>query len=213
MGRRAHAALAHHDGRSRLDRLRCNGDPLMFMNKVTCWCCILALGSFCGEVQARGSIDVGHETISLTSEREALRNERLYEQIVDLRSHDPAQFDQGHLILGDMLTEQSSFECWLNRWEADPARFEHWHPRFWRIIDGEALEGGPPVITPLVPPAGHGGEPPVAPGPPSPSGPSSPAGPASVVPEPESFRLFLVAFGLILVVRSGWIKGRSAALG
>jgi hypothetical protein len=173
------------------------------MNKVTYWCWILVLSAFCREVQARGSIILGHETTSLASEREALRNEHLYEQMVDVRSHDPAQFDHLHPILGDMLTEQSSFEYWLNRWQAHPARFEHWHPRFWRIIDGEALEGGPPVIPLLIPPAGQGGDPPVAHDPQSPPGPPGLAGPAAVVPEPESFRLLLVALGLILVVRVG----------
>ena len=120
--------------------------------------------------------------------------------MVDVRSHDPAQFDHLHPILGDMLTEQSSFEYWLNRWQAHPARFEHWHPRFWRIIDGEALEGGPPVIPPLIPPAGQGGDPPVAPGPLSPLGLASPA---AAVPEPDSFRLLLVAVALIVFVRGG----------
>ena len=71
---------------------------------------------------------VGHESTSLASEREALRNEHLYEQMVDVRSHDPTQFDDLHPILGDLLTEQASFEYWLNRWQAHPARFEHWHP-------------------------------------------------------------------------------------
>ncbi|MGD0045305.1 MAG: PEP-CTERM sorting domain-containing protein, partial [Isosphaeraceae bacterium] len=161
------------------------------------------LSAFCREVQARGSLILGHETTSLASEREALRNEHLYEQMVDVRSHDPTQFDHFHPILGDLLTEQSSFEYWLNRWQAHPARFEHWHPRFWRIIDGEALEGGPPVIPLLIPPAGQGGDPPVAPGPLSPLGQPGLASPAAAVPEPDSFRLLLVALGLILVVRVG----------
>jgi len=173
------------------------------MNKVTCWCWILVLSAFCREVQARGSLILGHETTSLASEREALRNEHLYEQMVDVRSHDPTQFDHLHPILGDLLTEQSSFEYWLNRWQAHPARFEHWHPRFWRIIDGEALEGGPPVIPPLIPPAGQGGDPPVAPGPLSPLGQPGLASPAAAVPEPDSFRLLLVAVALIVFVRGG----------
>ncbi|HMF37144.1 MAG TPA: PEP-CTERM sorting domain-containing protein, partial [Isosphaeraceae bacterium] len=100
--------------------------------------------------------------------------------------------------------------------QAHPARFEHWHPRFWRIIDGEALEGGPPIIDPLISHAGQGGDPPVAPDPPSPPGL---AGPAAAVPEPESFRLLLVALGLILVVRGGsrylraWIRGAGIVWG
>jgi len=157
-----------------------------------------------------------HETASLTSEREALRNEHLYEQMVDLRSHDPTRFDQINPIVGDLLTERSSFEYWLNRWEAHPARFEHWHPRFWRIIDGEALEGGPPIIDPLISTTGREGDPPVAHDPPSPSGqPGQPAlaHPAVVVPEPDSFRMVLVAVALIVFVRGGWIKGLSVALG
>ena len=142
-----------------------------------------------------------------------------------------------------MLTEKSAFEYWLNRWEGHPARFEYWHPWFWRIIDGEALEGGPPIAphftpTPISPP-GRGSEPPIHVNPsppydppvhhdpPSHHNPPSPPGhpgvvtPASV-PEPESYRLLLLSAGLILVLRGGSrclklfpsrIKGRSAALG
>ena len=80
------------------------------MNKVTYWCWILVLSTCCRDVQARGSMILGQGTISLASEREILRNEHLYEQTVDMRSHDPTEFDHLHLILGNMLTEQSSFE-------------------------------------------------------------------------------------------------------
>jgi len=178
------------------------------MNKLTCWCWILVLSLTCLEVQARGSMNVGHETTPLASEQESLRNEHLYEHMVDVRSHDPTQFDRLHPILGDLLTERSSFEYWLNRWEAHPARFEHRHPQFWRILEGEALEGGPPVIAPLVPPAGRGGNLPVAYQPPSPIGKPGMAGPTVAVPEPDSCRLLLLAIGLIQVVRWGSIKGR-----
>lgn len=177
-------------------------------NKLICWCWVLVLGAFCREVQGRGSLIIGHEKTYLVSEREALRNEHLYEQMVDIRSHDPTQFDHLHPILGDLLTERSSFEYWLNRWQANPERFEHWHPRFWRIIDGEALEGGLPVIPPLIPPACQGGNPEVTPGPLS---PPSPGASAAVVPEPESFRLLLVGCGLILVVRGGLMYSRTAS--
>jgi len=197
----------------RITASSCQAYTQTMTNKMTYWCWILVLSAFCREVQARGSIIPGHETTSLASEREALHNERLYEEMVDLRSHDPTQFDHLHPILGDLLTEQSSFEYWLNRWEAHPARFEHWHPWFWRIIDGEALEGGPPVITPLVPPAGQGGEPPAAPGPLSPTGQPGLASTATAVPEPGSLHLLLVALGLFLAVRGSWIKGYSTGLG
>ena len=102
-----------------------------------------------------------------------------------------------------MLTERPAFEYWLDRWQAHPARFEHWHPRFWRIIDGEALEGGPPIISQAIPPAGQGENPPAGSGSPGPAGTPGVTSPAGVVPEPESLRLLLVALGLLVAVRGG----------
>ncbi len=176
------------------------------MNKLTCWCWILVFSLTCLEVQARGSMNVGHEKTPLASEQELLRNEQLYEQMVDVRARDATRFDRLHPILGDLLTEQSSFEFWLHRWEAHPARFERWHPQLWRILQGEALEGGPPVIAPVVPPAGQGGNPPAAYQPLSPIGKPGLADPPVAVPEPDSCRLLLLAIGLILVVRMGIVQ-------
>jgi hypothetical protein len=107
------------------------------MRKAISCCWILVLGLVCRDVSARGSLILGHQETPLAREREALRDERLYEQMVAARSHNPARFDHLHPILGEMFTEPSSFKYWLNRWQAHPARFEHWHPLFWRIIDGE----------------------------------------------------------------------------
>ena len=110
--------------------------PLTTMRKAMSWFSILVLGMLCRDVSARGSLILGHEASSPAPERQALRNERLYEKMVDQRSHNPTRFDRLHPILGDVLTDRSSFEYWLDRWQAHPARFEHWHPLFWRILDG-----------------------------------------------------------------------------
>ena len=59
---------------------------MAMIDKLTCLCWILVLSSSCREVQARGRLPLGHETSLQNSEREALSNEHLYEQIVDLRS-------------------------------------------------------------------------------------------------------------------------------
>ena len=160
---------------------------------------------------------LGHEDSSPLARREVLRNERLYDRMVDLRSANPTRFDRLHPILGGMLTKGSSFEYWHNRWQANPARFEHWHPLFWRIIDGESLAGGPPgnppspisplspFIPPVIPPAGQDGNPPVSPNTPTapPTPPTPPAPPASV-PEPGTSLLVIEALGLILLARGGY---------
>ena len=57
---------------------------MAMIDKLTCLCWILVLSSSCREVQARGRLPLGHETSLQNSEREALSNEHLYEQIVDL---------------------------------------------------------------------------------------------------------------------------------
>jgi hypothetical protein len=178
--------------------------PLTTMQKAILWFAILILAMLCREASARGSLILGHEASGTINEREALRNEHLYEQVVAECSHNPTRFDHLHPILGELLTDRTSFEYWLNRWQANPTRFEHWHPRFWRIIDGEALEGGPPVLPPLIPSAGQGGAPPAGLGPPlppEPPGPPGPVAPVGVVPEPGSFLLLVVAVALILAAR------------
>ncbi|MGC8643314.1 MAG: PEP-CTERM sorting domain-containing protein [Isosphaeraceae bacterium] len=130
--------------------------------------------------------------------------------MVAQRSENPARFDRLHLVLGDMLSNRSSFEYWYNRWQADPARFEHWHPLFWRIIDGESIAGGSPInpspispsIPPLIPPAGQGDISPVTPS--TPSGPPPPPpSPLATVPEPGTVLLVLEGLGLILLARRG----------
>ena len=168
------------------------------INKITYWCSILALCAMCREVQARGSLSVADDVALLTSKKQALRNEKLYEQEVEIRAHNPAKFDHLHPVLGELLTQESSFEYWLHRWEANPARFEKWHPRFWRIIDGEALEGGPsgfPISQP-----GQIGNPALKPVSPE-SGGSPGTNSSGAVPEPASLRLLLIALGLIVLVR------------
>ena len=190
--------------------------PMTMLRKVILCCWIFVVCILCREVPARGSLILGHERSTLVQEREELRNERLYEAMVVARDHDPTRFDERHPILGELLTDHASFEYWLNRWQAHPARFEHWHPLFWRIIDGEWLESEPPIIPPLIPPAGQKGDLPVGPGPPvppsppgpprpvAPPGPPGPVAPPAVVPEPDPLLLLVVALGLILVVRGGF---------
>ncbi len=173
---------------------------------------ILALGLL-GRDAFAGGILVRHHDESLSAtEREDLRNERLYEHVVELRAHDPEEFDRQHPVLGEFVSQRPSFEYWVNRWEADPAQFEHWHPRFWRIIDGGALEGGPPVSPPLVFPAVPVGEPrrdvdhsvsPHSPNPPGKPNSTIPVNPAPAVPEPSSLQLLLMTVELALAVRGG----------
>jgi hypothetical protein len=139
----------------------------------------------------------------------------LYEQVVAERSENPHRFDRLHPILGELLTDRASFEYWLNRWQAHPARFEHYHPWFWRVIDGESRSGGPPVTLPPVPPmispAGESGNPPIGPGPLPPEPPPPPRPPAAPVPVPEpgSLLVLLEAIGLVLLARRASVLVRS----
>jgi hypothetical protein len=138
---------------------------------------------------------------SLARENQALRDERLYEHLLAQRSLNPAAFDHHHPFYGQLLTDRPFFEYWFDRWQAHPARFEHWYPRFWHILDGEALCGGPRVFpSPFIPPAGQGpNSPPLPPSPPE--GPLPP--PSAVVPEPSSLFLFLAGLGILLLVENG----------
>ena len=125
---------------------------MTILRKVIFGFSILALGSL-GRDAAAGSLSLlGHDKPPFVPEREELRNQRLYEHVVVLRARTPEEFDRQHLILGEFVSERPFFEYWVDRWEAHPVTFEHWNPWFWRIIDGGMLEGGPPVIPPLVSP-------------------------------------------------------------
>lgn len=184
------------------------------MRIVIAWLLMITLLGSCREAFAWGSLIPGREHSPHAAQREALRNERLYERVVADRLQNPVRFDRLHPILGDLLTNRSTFEYWYNRWQAAPARFEHWHPYFWRIIAGEALAGGPPVVLPpvvlppappLIPPAGQEGNPPVISGPLPPAPPNPPVQPPSVaaVPEPGSFVLVVEALALAVLARGG----------
>ncbi len=63
----------------------------------------------------------------------------LYEREVQLRDQNPAQFDQQHPLLGQMLSNEAVYESLLQKLESHPARFEHRHPFLWRILDGDRL--------------------------------------------------------------------------
>jgi hypothetical protein len=187
----------------------------MMMRPAIYWSCILSLGVIGQDVSARASSILGHEASSFDRERESLRNERLYESLVAERSHNPAQFDRAHWVLGEMFTKPGSFEYWFNRWQTDTARFEHWHHRFWRIIDGEAMHLDRFHLTPLISPGGPVGNssPPITFTPDSLNTPNPPATSTitSAVPEPTSLCLFLVSFGLLALARGGSAYLRKAA--
>src|SRR4051812_18060301 len=113
-----------------------------------------------------GSIVLGHKYSARALERLEAHDLKFYLQMLARRSHDPSGFDHRHPLVGDALSKPGSFEYWFDRWQADPARFEHWHPRFWHLLHGEAL-GSVPVAPPppLMPPAEQSPDPPTPPGP------------------------------------------------
>lgn len=146
------------------------------------------------------------------------RNEQLYERLVAQRDRNPTKFDRAKPVLGRMFTDSSYFQYWQDRWQANPARFEEFHPQFWRIIDGEGHAGGPPVpivVPPTTPPLNapqglDGGPSPSAPSdggnpgsdpPGDPQGPS-PGPPQGAVPEPGSSVLLISGLGLLAALRA-----------
>jgi hypothetical protein len=143
-----------------------------------------------------GSIVLGQRLSAQAREREDAHDLALYLRLLDQRSHDPAGFDRRQPVLGQAISDLPSFWYWFDRWQKAPARFEHWHHRFWHVINGEALAKLP--ITPITPAL------PLKP--PSPQGVGGPGGnPSSpgIVPEPSSLVLLAVSIGLLSLVLRG----------
>jgi hypothetical protein len=162
---------------------------------------IVGIGGYAGIAEG-GSIILGHKASAQALEREAARDLQVYRHLLTERSHDPERFDRRQPLLGQVLSDPSSFEYWLNRWQANPARFEHWHPRFWRVLHGEALASVPVAPPPpLNPPAGQNPDPPT---PPNPVGPGGDPSPPGSVPEPGSCILLVTGLGIFLVVQRGY---------
>jgi hypothetical protein len=147
-----------------------------------------------------GSIVLGQKLSARAREREDAHDLALYLRLLDQRSHDPAGFDHRQPVLGQAISDLPSFMYWFDRWQKAPARFEHWHHRFWHIINGEALAKLPitpiPPALPLNPPAGQGPSPPLPPSPQEIGGPG-------IVPEPNSLVLLAVSVGLLSLVLGG----------
>ena len=173
--------------------------PLMFRSSI-CTCGVIALFAtifLAVPMRADCSSILRHQVASLARQKEESEHVRLYEQMAAVRANDHAAFDRLHPFFGPVLTNRASFEYWLWRWHVAPARFEHWHPLFWKILDGEALAGGPPV-PPVVPPTVPDIKPvPPLPPPPDPLPPPEPGPlPNPSVPEPGS--AFLMLSGLLV---------------
>jgi hypothetical protein len=165
---------------------------------------IVASVGLTSDVAEGGPIVLGHHLSARALEREDARDLAYYQRLLEQRSHDPARFDHRAPLIGKALSDPASFEYWFVRWQKAPARFEHWHPRFWHLLNGEALATIPvPDVPPLLPPAGQ------LPEPPSPYSLEEPGGsgggPPSVpaVPEPGSFLLLTAGLGSLALVQLG----------
>jgi hypothetical protein len=164
------------------------------------------VGLMPGEAEG-GSIVLGHKLSAQAREREDARDLALYHRLLDQRSHDPAGFDHRQPVIGQTLSNLPSFWYWFDRWQKAPARFEHWHHRFWHVLDGEAqailpmIPSAPPPS--LKPPAGQFVDltPPSSPQ--GPGGPREDSPPPNIIPEPSSLVLLAVSVGLLALVRGG----------
>ena len=160
---------------------------------------IVAGISLYGGVAEGGTIVLGHKYSARALERQEAHDVKFYLQMLARREHDPAGFDLHRPVIGKVLSDPAAFEYWFDRWQANPARFEHWHPCFWHLLHGEALASvtiAPPP--PLKPPAGEGPEPPAPPG-----GPPDNPPPHVATPEPSSLLLIVVSLGILLLVQGG----------
>jgi hypothetical protein len=156
---------------------------------------IAAFASLSGLLRA-DSIRVGHELSAAAREREITHDEQLYQQMAAVRLNDPGRFDRAHPFFGLLMSDPGFFNKYYERWQSHPARFEHYHPLAWRILDGKAnLDAAQHDY--------HGPIPPDLPLPPRP--PESPPGPPppSAAPEPSTLVLMLSGAGLLLLARAG----------
>lgn len=123
----------------------------------------------------------------------SVRNSRLYDHVVKLRAADPDRFDGNYPFIGKLLRDDKFFDKLYDRWQANPARFEHYHdPLLIRILDGKPRV--PPPLSPIHPP-----RPPHFPPilPPDECGPNSPG----AVPEPGTLAIMLIGMGTVLLWR------------
>lgn len=162
-----------------------------------------------------GSIVVGHRVSAAGRQREILRNERLFGGMATARLRDAARFDRAHPFYGQLLGNSASYSYYMWRWQLAPARFEHYHPLAWRILDGraslEAKLGAIPVETvpetPTLPPLPP--RPPTPPTPPTPPVDPHPGlTPQGAVPEPSTALMMIVGAGTLLLARAGGWVGR-----
>jgi hypothetical protein len=173
------------------------------MSKTCCFRVFAFLALVWTVVPAKAEL-ILHETTgsSLPGEQQVSRDVTLYLKLVAQRSLNPAAFDHHHPLYGRLITDQSFFESWYNRWQSHPARFEHYHPYLSRFLDGEGrLRGSDEPPPPLIPPADLKPDFSLPPPPPPPEGPQPP--PSTAVPEPSSFFVFLAGLGLLLLAKGG----------
>lgn len=165
--------------------------------------------------------------------RQSSISERMSQRIAVLRANNSAQFDRTNPFMARLLTQQNFLNYWVSRWQAHPARFQYWHPRFWHILDSvpplqETPTGTPPIVSPEVippvpqlidpPPDGNSTDPP--PGTPTdptdptnptnptnPTDPTNPGGGSNSIPEPASLQMIAVAMTALLATRYG-LRGR-----
>lgn len=124
----------------------------------------------------------------------SIRNEKLYDRIVELRATDPDRFDGNYPFIGRLVSDDEFFDSLYDRWQSHPARFEHYHdPLLIRILDGgPRIPHFPPNPPPCPPP-----HPPCFPPVPPRCDPDPPPG----VPEPGSVVMLSIGLGLIAMAR------------
>jgi hypothetical protein len=151
-----------------------------------------------------GTIHLGSGGVAAHSEQTSLHNQALYLRLVDQRDANPLVFDRKHPFYGKLFAKESVFDYWVDRWQSHEARFEHWHPCLWRVLDGglqvrDHTNPGdpgstPPLINPvpivLDPPSNGSGNPSQGPLPPT----------VHTVPEPMSVISLAIGLGLFLIV-------------
>lgn len=129
---------------------------------------------------------------------------QLYKREVRSWDRDATKFDLKSPRIGELLSSERFFDSELEKWKSHPSAFEHNHPFFWQVLDGDWLyhkkHPFPPLssVPPPQPPFWVPG-PSVPDVPPNHSDDAPPSGPhGSPIPEPSAAVLMLT--GLILSV-------------